>query len=156
MMPSPLHYNNTQMATRVGKKATGQSENRMSKFGYGRDRMQKLHIDAIYDRGFRKEVDSNPGPGQHNLDKKWIVPEDTSKSKTTPQYSFSKAPKGDMNHFNRQVQKWAETPGPGAYSTPIQVEELDLHQPSISHQQSRYSKTISRGKRNQSYAATTN
>ena len=45
-------------------------------------------------------------------------------------------------------------PGPGAYFTPIGVQELDEVQPS--HTTSRYSKTVSRGKRNQSYAATTN
>ena len=86
--------------------------------------MQKNFIDAIYDRGFRKEVDANPGPGQHNIEKKWIVPENTSLSKTTPQYSFTKAPKDDKDHFNRQVYKNAIMPGPGTYSTPIEVSVL--------------------------------
>ena len=83
-MPCPMAYNSAQMNTRNGKTAIGQSDNRMSKFGTGRDLMQKLHIDAIYHKGFKKDVDANPGPGQHNIEKKWIIPEHISISKTTP------------------------------------------------------------------------
>ena len=59
--------------------------------------MIKLHIDDIIDPALKKRI-NNPGPGQHELEKKWILPQDTLLEKSTPQYSFGKtSPKND--HF---------------------------------------------------------
>jgi len=35
-------------------------------------------------KGLRKESESNPGPGQHDIGRNWITPKDGSLSKTTP------------------------------------------------------------------------
>ena len=35
--------------------------------------MIKLHIDDIIDPALKKRI-NNPGPGQHELEKKWILP----------------------------------------------------------------------------------
>ena len=86
--------------------------------------MQKLHVDAILYKGLKGEADANPGPGQHDVSRQWIKPTDTSISKTTPQFSFSKAPKNDQEHFNRQVFKQSDYPGPGSYATPLLVPVL--------------------------------
>ena len=78
-----------------------QNDRRKSTFGVGRSQMQKLHVDEILYKGLDKDADSNPGPGQHNLDKEWVQPKDTSLSKTTPQFTFTRASKGEDGHFNR-------------------------------------------------------
>ena len=59
------------MITVKGKRPTGQGDTRMSAFGFGRDRMQRIHIDAILHKNIRGEDQTNPGPGAHELSLQW-------------------------------------------------------------------------------------
>ena len=93
----------------------------MSAFGYGRERMKKLHVDAILYKNIRGTDAAKPGPGSHDISLEWTVPTDISISKTTPQYSFSKCRKDSKEHFNMQMNKNSCLPGPGEYATPIDV-----------------------------------
>ena len=123
-MPSPQNYNHHGMATAQGKRPIGHGDARMSSFGFGRDRMQKLHIDAILYENLRGKNETFPGPGSHDISIQWKTPADRSVSKTTPQYSFSKSRKDSKEHFNMQVHKRADDPGPGNYATPLDVPVL--------------------------------
>ena len=84
LMPSPQNYNTCDMVTKNGKRPVGQGDSRMSAFGYGRDRMQRIHIEAILHKNIRGENETNPGPGAHEVFLQWNTPVDRSVSKTTP------------------------------------------------------------------------
>lgn len=113
MLPSPMHYNNHGLVTAKGKRAVGTSDARMSSFGFGRERMKKLHIDAILYKNIRGTEVAKPGPGSHNISLEWTCPTDTQQAKTTPQFSFSKSRKDSKEHFNSQTNKRRCLPGPG-------------------------------------------
>ena len=110
--------------------------------------MQKLHIDAIISKNIRGDSIASPGPGSHNVNYEWQVPRDESPSKTSPQYTFSKSRKDSQEHFNSQVNKRSDQPGPGAYATPLDV-------PILMQGSRRYNKT-GNGKRNINVGAATN
>mmetsp|Transcript_19963 Transcript_19963/g.26949 ORF Transcript_19963/g.26949 Transcript_19963/m.26949 type:complete len:85 (+) Transcript_19963:303-557(+) len=84
MMPSPHNYNTVNLVTVKGKGPVGYGDSRMSAFGFGRERMQKLHIDAILYKNIRGDDQTNPGPGTHDVSMAWVTPVDSSLSKTTP------------------------------------------------------------------------
>jgi hypothetical protein len=101
-LPSPLDYNSTMLQTCKGFKSIGLSDAPKTSFGLGRDKVTRMHVDAILYKGLTKDADCNPGPGQHDVNKKWASPKDHSLSKTNPIFSFSKAPKDKGDHFNKQ------------------------------------------------------
>lgn len=140
LLPSPLHgYNTQQLVTAKGQKPVGAGDTRMSEFGYGRERMQKLHIEAILSQNKCGEHEARPGPGTHNISYQWSIPRDDSPSKTTPQYSFSKSRKDSREHFKSQIVKRRNLPGPGSYATPLDVPILQIGSPVGSSR--RYHKT---------------
>ena len=82
----------------------------------GRDQMKKLHVAEILDKGLKGYAHANPG-FKYEVTHDWPPSTNTSLSKTSPKYSFSKSPVND--HFYRQVLKQGSQPGPGSYNTPL-------------------------------------
>ena len=122
-MPGPTQYSNLQFATNKGKRATAtierySSSNQKCTFGLGRDQMKKLHVDDILHKGLRKYAHANPD-FKYKVSHDWPASTNTSLSKTSPKYSFTKSPTGMKDHFYRQIQKQSGQPGPGSYNTPL-------------------------------------
>ncbi len=63
VLPSPNDYNSSTLQTCRGNKSISLSYARTSTFGLGRDRVTKVHVDAILYKGLTKDVHCNPGPG---------------------------------------------------------------------------------------------
>ena len=100
-MPGPSQYSNLQFQTNKGKKATAtierySSSNQRCTFGMGRDQMKKLHVAEILDKGLKGYAHANPG-FKYEVTHDWPPNTNTSLSKTSPKYSFSKSPVND--HF---------------------------------------------------------
>ena len=64
----------------------------------GRDQMKKLHVDEILHKGLRKDAFANPD-FKYKVSHDWPPSTNTSLSKTSPKYSFTKSPTGKYDHF---------------------------------------------------------
>ena len=62
--------------------------------------MNKIHIDSIQDPSAIKTANI-VGPGQHEMDFSWILPKDSLRNKTGPQFSFTRSTKIEADHFEK-------------------------------------------------------
>lgn len=113
-LPSSLSYSTGQQPTRKGHRSFLQQPNKSYSFGVSRANMQKIYVDSILEKKAVKEI-SNVGPGAHDLSTSWVMPKDTLRDKTTPQYSFPRATAPGKDFFMRKMGELGQLPGPGQY-----------------------------------------